>query len=125
MFALELDEAVIAAFFAVREFAANRRTGFVDGATAQIGVQKLAGGLVDVVGTMPENALFNVIVRVAFGKFIIARKSDLGALIGKTEVFGQPLDIAFRYNDARVAAAITGAFATVIVYFCICYARIL
>ena len=125
MFALELDEAVIAAFFAVREFAANRRTGFVDGAAAQIGVQKLAGGLVDVVGAMPENALFNVIVRVAFGKFIIARKSDLGALIGKAEVFGQPLDIAFRYNDARVAAAITGAFATVVVYFCICHARIL
>lgn len=122
MFALELDEAVIATFFAVREFAANRRAGFIDGATAQIGVQKLAGGLVDVVGAMPKNALFNVIVRVSFSKFIIARKSNLGALIGKTEVFGQSLDIAFRYNDTRVAAAITGAFATVVVYFCICHA---
>ena len=125
MFALELDEAVIAAFFAVREFAANRRASFIDRAATQLGIQELAGGFINVVGAMPQNALFNVIVRVAFGKFIGTRKGDFGALMAETKMFGQSVDIALGHDDSRVAAAIAGALAAIVVYFCLGHTRIL
>ena len=125
MFALELDEAVVATLLAIGEFAANSRAGFVDRTATQVRIQELTGGFINVVGAMSQNALFNVIVRVPFGKFIGTRKGDFGALIAETKMLGQSVDIAFGHDDARVAAAIAWALAAIVVYFCLGHMRIL
>lgn len=125
VFALELDEAVITAFFAVRKIPADRRTRFVNGAATVFRIQKLARRFIDVVWSVAEDAFLHVIVRVAFGEFVITREGDFGSVNAEIEVLRQAGNVAFRYDDSWVAAAVTGAFATVVVYFCFCHGHIL
>lgn len=123
MFALKLQEVVVTAFLAVGEFAADVRAGFVNRTAAQLVVQKLAGGLIDVVRAVSENALVDMVIRVAFGEFVFPREGNFGRVVAELEVFGQAVDITLGDDDAGIAAAVARALAAVVVDFCVCHGR--
>ena len=125
MFAFEFDEAVVTAFFAVGEVAADRWACFVNGAAAVFRVQELARRFIDVVGSVAEDAFLYMVVRVAFGEFVITREGDLGSVNAEIKVFRQAGDVALCDDNPRIAATVAGAFAAVVIYFCFCHGCIL
>lgn len=64
-----------------------------------------------------------MVIRVPFGELIRTRKGDLGRIGAELEVLGQAVDITLGDDDPRVATAVAGALAAVVVDFCICHGQ--
>lgn len=107
MFALELQEIVVATFVAVRIDPADGGAGGVDGALALVAVEEAADGLVDVILVVPEDLLVGVLRLVAV-RVALLRDGD-----GHAEVLGQSLDVLVLHLDAGMAAAVAGALGTI------------
>lgn len=121
MLALEFQEAVVPALLAIGKLAADIRAGFVNGAATVFFVQKLTRRLVDIVGAMAQNLLPHMLIRFALGEYIFAGVRCLGLGRRNPKILSQPVDIFFADHDARVGAAVAGAFAAVVTYFCFCH----
>lgn len=123
MFALKLQEVVVAAFLAVRKFPADIRPRFVNGAATKFMVEKLTGGFVNIVRTMTKNAFVDMVIGVAFGEFILTGEGNLCCIVAQIKMLRQAVDVTFGDHDTWIATAIARAFAAVVIDFCICHGR--
>lgn len=62
---------------------------------------------------MAKDPFLDVLIRIALGKFVVARKGDFGSFKTQTKVLGQSGDVLPLNDDTRIAAAVAGARAAV------------
>jgi len=116
VFALKLQEVVIATDFAIRILTTDAWAGFVDGAASLITIKELADRGVDMVFFMLQDMfdfafVFPVFDHIALNIFFP------GGRLCDAEVLCQPADIFFSDRDSGVTTAVSRAFAAVVLHF--------
>jgi hypothetical protein len=111
MLALELQEVVVAALFAIWIAAADIRTGVIYGAPALIGVEEAADGFIDVIALMTQDLL------VDFFGLISIREPAPGFFKRYLEVLCEASDVVVTHSNTRMTAAIARAREAVVTRF--------